>query len=295
MELIQKTLRIDYISDLHLEFYFRNYHDLTERRVRLEFDSVFSTKKSDYLIVAGDISEYPAFTERFFELLQEIYGYKKIVFTLGNHDIWLSNSGTKYKPEGVQTYKVTSLHKMQYISEMFKDSAFALLDGTTIDIDGFKIGGAMGWTDNSYYNTYELPFKNPYSTLNIVDIWKATMNDYKYIRYPSDNYDWLTELELSKVDKVLKDDIDILVTHLAPSIDLSLIDTVYHNKGSNNFYVFDRLQTIKEKNVKAVVYGHMHSEKEVIIDGIPFYRNPYGYPKESEKYKRRVKTIEVKK
>lgn len=289
------TLKIDYISDLHIEFYFREYKDINERRVRMEFDSVFATKQSDYLIVAGDTSEYPAYTERFFELLKELYGYKVILFTLGNHDIWLTGSGSKYRPKGVQEYKVTSLHKMQYISRMFEDNSAILLDGTIVDIEGFKIGGAMGWVDDSYFNTYEAPFRNPYSTVSITDIWKATMNDSKYIRHPSGTYDWLTSLENTKVHKVLQEGVDVLVTHLAPSIDLSLIDSVFHNKISNNFYMFNVLQEIKDYKVKAVIYGHMHSVKETIIEGIPFYRNPYGYPKESERTKKTVKTIEVHK
>jgi predicted phosphohydrolase len=276
-------MTFDYISDLHLEFIFGT-KEPREKTVKAWFNDVFQNKKSDTLIIPGDICESISHTFTFFELVQEIYGYKNIVYVFGNHDFWITNGSQKKKyKSSYNKIEVSKLYASSYNNK--HESKIYLLDGNLIEIDGVLIGGAMGWYSTEYFYAN----RQMYTTLNPYLLWQSRMNDQKYIVPRKGNYEELTKIEYQKVLNVIKQKPDIMVTHICPTISNRVVEERYKGDLTNTFYMFNAEELIQEYQPKYWLYGHMHGQKELEIYNTVVLRNAHGYP--SENLIQEVKTI----
>lgn len=279
-------MKVDYLSDLHIDFLIKSSKTISEGRVRAVFDSILRKKDSDYLIIAGDTSEYMGMTFRVFQMIKKIYGYKKIYFVFGNHDMWLNN------PHQGEKYFWDSYNKMNYMKHLLKeDEDLILLDGGTYEIGYYTIGGAMGMSDLRYEQEYQ-KYSGMYSTyVDIWDYWKETMNDSKLFYPRKPNLNHFVDIEHQKIIKTLSDYPDIMVTHYCPIISDTVTSEQYKGERSNTFYMMDFEDYIYEYKPKFWVHGHLHSNLDMVVGDTRLLRNPIGYP--SEKLKRSVKTFEI--
>jgi predicted phosphodiesterase len=274
-------MTFDYISDLHINFLFSAETTLSERAIAHNFNKVFATKSSDYLLVAGDISEYPDRAFEFLKMIIKVYKYKKIFWVFGNHDLWLPSKKLQ------QTFNLDSMNKINYVKNWLmgndKEQDVILLDGDVVEVEGVKLGGTMGWYDTVYDTECIQPFISPESglTKKLHEFWSMCMNDYRYILPTRHNYTWLTKLEHDKVRRVLEQSPDVVMTHICPVIGDEYVKSTHAGDRVNTFYQMDFRKEILSTKPKFWVYGHQHNTAEYTYGDTQLLLNPHGYPLEA--------------
>ena len=266
-------MKIDILSDLHLDFYFNNKLPLSKDAVKSIFNQIFfnnnKREPADVLIIAGDIGHYNEQNIEVLKILQKVY-YKYIVCVLGNHDYYLISHGQK------KEYDNNSYNRAnEMIKQINSQDNMYCLDGNVIEIDGIKFGGAMGWYDDSYTKEYYYTFTKK-STNNM---WKNISMDSEYI-HGINNYDDLYHIEYPKLKKVYQD-CDVMISHINPSYLHEHINSTYHNDQGNTFFTFDGHDLLKNGSMKYWIFGHTHDAIEYELYDKKVICNPLGYPSES--------------
>lgn len=235
-------MRFRLLSDLHLEFRKNDILSLFDKIKNFNM-----ANKVDYLILAGDITNFKnlPLLEKLFNFIKD--DYKKIFYVLGNHEYYDSNK----KDNVLVTYK-----------NMIKsfDDKIILLENESFDLDSNTvISGATLWTD-----------------IKLEDC--GSTNDTRYIRWDEiseahfRSKNFLKELQNNKKH--------IIVTHHMPS--LLLIDKKYSSYSSAGFA--SNCEDIFTPNMLFWLHGHTHTPNNTMIKGINFISNPAGYPGENEFY-----------
>lgn len=82
--------KISYISDIHLLHLFENNNCRCESDCDYVINNIITSFSDygDYLLIGGDISSDFSFYERFVTSLSNNFSRKKIIFILGNHELW---------------------------------------------------------------------------------------------------------------------------------------------------------------------------------------------------------------
>ncbi len=227
-------MRFRLLSDLHLEFR-KNDASLFDKIKNFNLEN-----KTDYLILAGDITNFKnlPLLEKFFNFIKD--DYKKIFYVLGNHEYYGSNK----KDNVLVTYK--------NLIKSFDDKIILLENGSFNLDSSTVISGATLWTD-----------------IKLEDC--GNTNDTRYIRC-----DEIIETHFRSKNflKALPDDKKhIIITHHMPS--LLLIDKKYSSYSSSGFA--SNCEDIFKPNMLFWVYGHTHTPNSTTIKGINFICNPLGY------------------
>lgn len=223
-------MTIDYLSDLHFDYYFNVKFPLTTNTVKSLFDGIFlndgKKEPADILIIAGDLGHYNEQNIEMLKILQKEY-YKNIICVLGNHDYYLTNRSQK------DDYGMRSFARIEAMRNMINEcDNIYCLDGDVIEIDGVRFGGAMGWYDDSYLRHYYGDFTQK----EINTMWQKINQDSDFL-YGVKNYDDLYKIEYPKLEKVYKD-CDVMITHINPSYLHEYISEKYHNQQGNTFFYF---------------------------------------------------------
>lgn len=266
-------MKIDILSDLHLDFWVKpNKNTKISRLLQVLDDLLDSSKETEVLIVAGDISHYPVQLE-ILEKIAQIYNYQKIFCVLGNHDLYLVSNSQR------DTYKNSIQKQQEYYA--YKSEVVTILDGDIVEYKGIKFGGAMGWYDGSYLNRSSL------SREDNVGLWKRIMNDSVYIKGYKDFYE-IFEQEESKIKNILT--ADIVITHVCPLSQSNAFQERYRYELSNMFYAFNGEKYLEETDAKFWVYGHSHGNYSFNVYDTLCVMNTLGYPSEGNRQKM---TIEI--
>lgn len=256
---------IDYISDLHIDY---EPLQIKQSDIKKYFDSL--GPKGEILIIAGDIDEENERLVQFLSIVKKIYGYKKIYFVLGNHELY----GLKYESyyEKIQELK-TILHLHEDI---------ILLDGQVEIYNGIKIGGTMMWYDGSYMNHFERKG-------DLDEVWRSFMPDSTRIA-DMDEFDEPFKEELDKLKKIYKE-CDILVSHIMPLCDPKYVEKIYKKSWATSFFNFEGYKYVKGTTAKYWIFGHIHSSMNTVVEGVKMLCNPKGYKREFRNVK--LKQIEI--
>ena len=266
-------MRIDILSDLHLDFYFKPQLSAPEN-VTSFFKQVFTDDATreigDVLIIAGDIGHFNEQNIEVLKILQQEF-YKHIICVLGNHDYYLVDRESKY------TFNDDSFKRVEHMRKLIKEERnIHCLDGEVVEIDGVRFGGADSWYDDSYNQKYFPQYDNNSTNL----LWKQSLNDSRLIKGIS-RFDDITKLETPKLEKVYRN-CDVMITHVNPSFDEEHIDKKYHNSPMNTFFTFDGRKFYKDGPMKYWIFGHTHDAIEYEMEDVKFLCNPLGYPNESQ-------------
>jgi len=267
-----KELKVDYISDIHADFWIKVGHQglKLEHLVDIFIRKVLKPLDGDVLVIAGDTGHYFAMDT---ELLKQLKGfYKKIILVTGNHDRYLVSRSQSEK------YNYSSQARVDEMKDWCNNNGIDYLDGNSIEINGFKIAGVGMW--------YDLP------TEGYIQQWSEVMNDSNLItegntlRKMSYGYGatmkiglWDTQAHyLSEVEKLksLKD-LDLLVTHIPPILIPDDLKGVYVGDHNNIFYESDNIENVKETGAEVVISGHVHTTYDFELDGVNLMINPLGY------------------
>lgn len=245
-------MRINYMSDLHLEF---GGPDL-------------EVGEGDVLILAGDVCTASSFVMRGEEKEKLMYlrffnkcveNYKKVFYVMGNHE--------HYSYFYDETEKVLREHLPEGITLLHNQSEY---------YDGVHFVGATLWTN----------FNNGDGAT--MQLAQNSMNDYHTV-YKKSGMNLLTPQEtLKENDNTVKwfnqciptlaQGPVVVITHHAPSP--QSFNNGYREESSKPFYVNDLESFInKNKNIKYWVHGHIHETNNYQIGECNVVSNPRGYYK----------------
>lgn len=242
-------LTIQYMSDLHLEFY--------------DTDTIYSfldyiQPLSNICVLAGDIG-YP------FDLTYEIFlcgmstKFEHIFLIHGNHEYYQCGNNTGKTRDEIlhQTWKVLNKNNLSNIH---------FLDNSYYDLGEYRFVGSILWSeikDRRYLsNRYDQVYDFSIDEMN-----KMHQINKKFISLA-------LQESLQDNKKV------VMITHHIPSYKLN--HPSYADR-SKYFQCFSsHCDYLITSPVKAWIFGHTHKQIEKYINGIICASNPAGYPDENK-------------
>ncbi|WIL40238.1 metallophosphoesterase (plasmid) [Kurthia sp. YJT4] len=253
-------MNIDYISDLHLDFYVEpegNQEKYTAK-TRDFLQKLLPETLAEVLVIAGDLSH---FNQQSFDTLQFFSEYyKQVFFVFGNHDYYLISKKQRRK------YHETSSERETELLEMIVSlpNVQVLQDFDVYTVNGVRFAGSTSWY--------------PLETFEQQTYFKQTSNDSVMIH--GLKIEELHHQEMAMYEQM--PEVDLLVTHIPPI----LLDS--HRKyGSSACYVNE----LKEIKASICIFGHCHEQQVYEKAGILFAINALGYPKEG--LMGRIRTVSV--
>ncbi|BDY13995.1 metallophosphoesterase [Hydrogenimonas cancrithermarum] len=263
-------MKIDILSDLHIDFWFSPSRppkmDETER-LFLPLATRDGGDPGDILVVAGDLGHYNKQSVQLLENLRKLFGYRAILCVLGNHDYYLlGQDRTIY-----QNDSFTRVAEMRRLLGEMED--IHCLDGNVVEIDGVKFGGCDGWYDGEYAMRH---FGMERS--RVLGLWKHSMNDARYI-HGMDDWMEFAEAQKERIEKIAGE-VDVMVTHVNPSIDRSVVPKRWRDDEITAFFTFDGEGIMERGSMRYWIFGHTHDVMAYEKHGVKCLCNPLGYPGE---------------
>lgn len=240
-------MRVFALSDIHLDY--------EENRLWLSNLSD-ADYRSDILILAGDISDETRLIEWCFSSLQR--KFLNVFFVPGNHDLWVSRNQS-----------MTSIEKFQVIGQLARDHRICM---EAYHYGPLSIVPLLGWYDYSFGPPSE----------QLLQSWV----DFHACRWPNDMAAAdITRHFLDCNQPVLsvRNDVVISFSHFVPRIDLmpdyipAHFRYIYPALGSAA--LDEQCRRLKARR-RLHVYGHSHLNRGVVVDGIEYINNAFGYPSE---------------
>lgn len=238
------SLKIDYISDLHLDFYIRIKGKWQPKMVAF-LTSLLPKEKGDVLIIAGDLSHYNVQSFFLLKFFSDIY--KQLFFVLGNHDYYLvaENQEKKYHRKSIER----EIELTQMISVLPNVKLLSLFEAFVYK--GVTFAGSTSW--------YGL------ETIEEQQFFKSVSNDSVLIKGIDISLTHKKEMEAYEQLQ----QVDVLITHVPPIIlDCHTLD------GSTSCY----LNELSDIFAKICIFGHCHTQELFEKAGIIFCANALGYP-----------------
>lgn len=247
--------QIDFISDLHLDFYCRT-KDFYKEEIRMlieKFRSSMQHKSDEIIIVAGDISHSNEVSSEFISQLADTWD--TVLIIPGNHDWYLQDKNTEDRYADL-------IKELEY-----KENVFFLMDETEIyEHSGIKIAGTI-----MFYNLHEL---------NDYIMWKSVLNDKAFLTREFINNRNAKDVEY--YNKVINE-VDLFVSHV-PIVNLD-----------GSYATYNLFLNMDVNPVEKVLYvsGHTHRPKSStdIYSQYDAINIGYGYPSESDYKKEAVTSI----
>jgi DNA repair exonuclease SbcCD nuclease subunit len=267
-------MRIQYVSDIHLEHYTIQTKDQLNPEQWITPDS-----NADLLVLAGDIGN-PNKTSYGLFLDWCSKHWPQVVVIAGNHEFYTLSTSK----ERLNYYETTNL--IRSITSHYTNVHF--LDRGRLEISpGVHILGCTLWSG--------IPDElKKYAVQGINDfrlIPEMTFEAYK--DYHTKDLDWLTtELEelSSKGEKA------IVVTHHLPTE--ALISKKYMGHPMNCCFYTELTPLIKRTAPLAWICGHSHTGNQLVLEGenrrpIFLALNPHGYPGERVETRTKMAVLSV--
>jgi len=258
---------IQYISDIHLEFY-KTLKSIPEIPVN-----------ADILVLAGDLG-YPTMPI-FWDFLElQCRRFAHIILVAGNHEYYHTNTAIS-KGRILTMEEIDELIASEIVRRELANVHF--LQCGTIIIDDIEFIGATLWTDIPRQKT--------------VDVVEA-MSDYSRIFIQDEKTQTIHTVSVEALNKLHRKHRQFLcsqagregiqvaakrktvfITHHLPSY--SMINQKYIGNPINCAFASDTLHTVPVKP-DVWICGHSHTAFNDIIDGIHCLMNPIGYPDENK-------------
>lgn len=244
-------IKIDYISDLHLDFHIPFTHNQEKWKKQTKdfiFKLLSTTLNKEVICIAGDFSHYNRQT--IWALQEFATHYDKVIITYGNHDMYLV-SGNQAKKYGE--------HSGNRIKELYKlieciDNVIPLFSGSDVcHYQGVRFAGNPMWY--------------PLATESQLNFFTTISNDSRLIKGSSISL--LHEESAKDYYNILAQQVDVMISHMP------VIETESHQTfgGSDCYYT-----PVDEVNAKHWIMGHVHERRVYQRDSTTFYINAVGYP-----------------
>lgn len=255
-------------SDLHVDHYINH-------RVSLENYINNALKPADVLCVAGDTCDDPHLFVEFYKAVSP--RYKKIFVVFGNHDLTVHNDSYFRNNPFTETQAKLDFLK----AEVSKLGNVSILDGTVEEFEGVKFGGTMAFNDWTWaFNLNPDPDGNIPKFLYNWHYWF----DYVNWNYMNNKHPEILWSEMKKLDHVVAQKPDIIMTHYIPLF-FGVEKEYYYSESTTYFYFNGEKYLDQLKDQSIWLAGHTHSVRTKDLlqgDGrtIHLKLNPVGYPDE---------------
>ena len=255
-------------SDLHVDHYINH-------RVSLENYIYNALKPADVLCVAGDTCDDPHLFVEFYKAVSP--RYKKIFVVFGNHDLTVHNDSYFRNNPFTETQAKLDFLK----AEVSKLGNVSILDGTVEEFEGVKFGGTMAFNDWTWaFNLNPDPDGNIPKFLYNWHYWF----DYVNWNYMNNNHPEILGSEMKKLDHIVAQKPDIIMTHYIPLF-FGVEKEYYYSESTTYFYFNGEKYLDQLKDQSIWLAGHTHSvrTKDLLLGDertIHLKLNPVGYPDE---------------
>jgi predicted phosphodiesterase len=239
-------MRVFAISDIHVDF---------EANARWIASLSSQDYRNDFLILAGDVSDSLRLLEA--SLIALADRFKKVFYVPGNHELWVMDGK-----------EMTSLDKFEKVCTVMENCG---VSRAASHGDKLSIIPLLGW--------YDYSFGEPCEDL------KALWMDFRMCKWPHD-------LGLCEVVSLFAGMNQPLIrpasnTVISFSHFLPRIDVMPSYIPQRHRIVYPVLGTVSlERQIREIcsdihVYGHSHVNRQIVIDGITYINNAFGYPSET--------------
>jgi predicted phosphodiesterase len=255
-------MRIQYLSDIHLEHYKIFTGEQLNPRQWIEPDP-----DADVLVLAGDIGN-PKRTAYGLFIQWCAANWPCVVVVAGNHEFYEEHSRSN-STHGIQySTRMEALELIHTVTRHYANVHF-LDRGSVMIRPGVRILGCTLWSDiPAELRKYVLAGLNDFR-----QIPGATFEGYA--EWHATDLAWLArELRAAKA----AGDSVIVVTHHMPTP--RLIAEAYQDHPLNCCFATDLEALILETEPSAWLCGHSHSANQIQLGQTVLALNPYGYPRE---------------
>jgi len=272
-------MKIDILSDLHVDFYFRT--EPTEQSVRSLYGHILGedtghramTQRGDVLVVAGDIGHDNAQNIHVLRLIKATFGYRHLLCVLGNHDYYLIDHLSR------ERHGHRSISRAEHMRELInREEGMYCFDGNAVEIEGVTFGGCDGWYDGEYIREHFWKKSEEYMRGYVSLLWRRTMADAAYLF----EMDWqaYAAAQKEKIARIYKE-ADVMITHVNPSIKKEHTHRKYRDEDTTGYFTFDGEEFLQNGSMRYWIFGHTHDRTEYEEYGVQCLCNPMGYPNES--------------
>ena len=240
-------MRVFALSDIHVD-----YADNKQWIANLSR----SDYRDDVLIVGGDVSHSLRLLEWCLRDLARCFA--RVLYVPGNHDLWVVRD----------RMAATSLEKFQKVRDVLDVCDVSM---QVFKRDGLSIVPLLSW--------YDYTFGEPSDEL--LERWM----DFRACHWPhrlslADVVEYFARLNDDALGTT--NDIVISFSHFLPRIDLMPSYVPDKHRMLYPILGTTRLESqIRTLNPRIHVYGHSHLNRRVMVDGIAYINNAFGYPHES--------------
>jgi Icc-related predicted phosphoesterase len=248
-------MRVFALSDIHVD------HEANARWIANLSAADYTC---DLLILAGDVTDTLRSLDWCLRILTT--RFRTVLFVPGNHDLWVVREGPQK----------TSFQKFEEVAAVVESTGASM---RPFHGDGVSIWPLLGWYDYSFGEPSE----------ELKSIWM----DYRACRWPNGfdvprvaaHFVALNEEHVSQHEKhaaIHGSNKVITFSHFLPRIDLmpAYIPTrrqlLYPVLGAARLE-----QQLRQFNPSIHVYGHSHVNRNVMMDGVSYINNAFGYPYET--------------
>ena len=234
-------MRIQYCSDLHLEF--------EQNRRYLETSPL--TVSGDILIMAGDIvplhDEY--LTNPFFPFISN--NYKQVFWVPGNHEFYYKNISDYGSSFNIQVYPNINI-----------------VNNIDLHFEGIHFVFSTLWSKISKEN--EKIIERSVSDFECITQNNKKLNATAYNKLHEAGLEFIKQSLIGKKNKT------VVATHHLPSV---LCNAAVHNASPiNEAFCVDLTEYIEESNADFWIYGHSHfNQKPLFIGDTIMLTNQLGY------------------
>lgn len=234
---------IQYISDIHLEFYTEYHPDILEKYIK---------KKGDILLLAGDIDTWTIGWE--FSPIWDWFSenFKHTIYVPGNHEYYNSTIKLSLKP----------------IHQQIKDNV-TILNNSFVDIDNIRIIGSTLWTNIDPLHQFQIQ-------RGMNDFYKIKTTEGNL------NPNFINDLNQLSTEFIFNNitDNSVVITHHLPSFACihpkfqgNILNSAFANKDLDN--------KIYKEGPKYWIYGHSHGQiDDIQFNKTILTCNQLGYPNE---------------
>ena len=277
-------MRIQYVSDLHLEFY--------EKLAAIPRIDVVG----DVLVLAGDVG-YPT-KPLFWKFMEEqSRRFKNIIYVPGNHEYYHTNAA-------IEKHRLLTIDEMDELirSELRRRclTNIYMLQNDVCIIDGVRFIGSTLWSYIDENMKYEIvSMMNDYARIFIGHnfLERGSDNGAASAALDRDDAVGLHRLTVGEVNR--RSAVDsayiaeqlqqpaggssktVVVTHHLPSMEM--IDAKYAGSAINSAFASNILHTLSVKP-DVWICGHSHTAAMKEIEGVVCVMNPVGYPGENNDF-----------